>query len=186
MFVHQYESSLIYSSIPGAYVSRGPALNSVQKVRFLFVSLPSCPFRFEFLEPIDTSSPISNFLHKNGPGLHHTCFRVDNLDISIDKLQRSGFQLLVPPILTWLLMDARYALHSTIYGLIELVEVFILRSSCFPFILVALYLKTLSSSAHNTPENSSVRFSSLWCFNSNVWSRACTKVIDQDSCTYNH
>ena len=34
----------------------------------------------ELLEPADSGSPIAKFLEKRGPGIHHICFTVDDLD----------------------------------------------------------------------------------------------------------
>ncbi len=55
----------------------------------------------ELLEPEDPASPIGRFLARRGPGIHHVCYRVDDLDgalaacrardyILIDQTPRAG------------------------------------------------------------------------------------------------
>jgi LAO/AO transport system kinase len=53
--------------------------------------------RIELLEPTAQDSPISNFLAKRGPGLHHIALRVPDLDAAIAKLKAHGARLLNEP-----------------------------------------------------------------------------------------
>lgn len=50
--------------------------------------------RIELLEPIDEASPIAKFLQKRGPGIHHICFKVEDIEGTMKKLRDQGFQLL--------------------------------------------------------------------------------------------
>jgi methylmalonyl-CoA/ethylmalonyl-CoA epimerase len=48
----------------------------------------------ELLEPGDSKSPIARFLEKRGPGVHHICFSVDDLDATLERCRRAGIQLI--------------------------------------------------------------------------------------------
>jgi LAO/AO transport system kinase len=53
--------------------------------------------RIELLEPATEDSPISNFLQKRGPGLHHIALRVPDLGAALERLRASGARLLNEP-----------------------------------------------------------------------------------------
>lgn len=62
-----------------------------EKVRVAF--LPIGPgANIELLCPTDPASPISAFLQKRGPGVHHLCFKVPDIDAAIKELQERGYQ----------------------------------------------------------------------------------------------
>ena len=63
-----------------------------QKVATAF--LPVGDSRIELLEPTDADSPVGKFLARRGPGLHHICFAVDDLERVLAELQARGFRLL--------------------------------------------------------------------------------------------
>jgi methylmalonyl-CoA/ethylmalonyl-CoA epimerase len=48
----------------------------------------------ELLEGADSSSPISKFVAKRGPGIHHVCFAVDDLDQALERCRRAGVRLI--------------------------------------------------------------------------------------------
>ena len=41
----------------------------------------------ELLEPLDGSSPISEFLLKRGEGIHHICFEVENIENYLEHMK---------------------------------------------------------------------------------------------------
>ena len=59
--------------------------------------LPTSDSRIELLEPSAPDSPISNFLTKRGPGLHHLALRVPDLNGAVERLKASGARLLNEP-----------------------------------------------------------------------------------------
>jgi methylmalonyl-CoA/ethylmalonyl-CoA epimerase len=63
-----------------------------QKVRTSF--LPVGESRIELLEPTSEDSPVAKFLSKRGPGVHHLCFSVEDIDHALDELAGKGFRLL--------------------------------------------------------------------------------------------
>jgi methylmalonyl-CoA/ethylmalonyl-CoA epimerase len=48
----------------------------------------------ELLAADDPASPIARFLSKRGPGIHHICFSVDDLDAMLERCRRAGVQLI--------------------------------------------------------------------------------------------
>jgi methylmalonyl-CoA/ethylmalonyl-CoA epimerase len=48
----------------------------------------------ELLEPADESSPIEKFVAKRGPGIHHICFAVDDLDGTLARCRAAGIRLI--------------------------------------------------------------------------------------------
>ena len=48
----------------------------------------------ELLEAESPDSPIGKFVAKRGPGLHHICFAVDDIDAALDRCRRSGVRLI--------------------------------------------------------------------------------------------
>ena len=50
--------------------------------------------KIELLEATNAESPIARYLEKNGPGLHHIAFDVEDIYSEIDRLTKAGFQLI--------------------------------------------------------------------------------------------
>ena len=48
----------------------------------------------ELLAPSRPGSPIAKFLEKRGPGLHHICFAVDDLDAALARCRAAGIVLI--------------------------------------------------------------------------------------------
>ncbi|MBK7596082.1 MAG: methylmalonyl-CoA epimerase [Gemmatimonadetes bacterium] len=48
----------------------------------------------ELLEPIQPDSPIGRFLAKRGPGIHHICYRVPDLDAALAASLAQGYTLI--------------------------------------------------------------------------------------------
>jgi methylmalonyl-CoA/ethylmalonyl-CoA epimerase len=48
----------------------------------------------ELLEPADPQSPIAKFVAKRGPGIHHVCFGVDDLDGTLARCRDAGIRLI--------------------------------------------------------------------------------------------
>jgi len=47
----------------------------------------------ELLEPATPDGPIAKFLAKRGPGIHHVCYRVEDLDQSLARCRSAGYRL---------------------------------------------------------------------------------------------
>lgn len=48
----------------------------------------------ELLEAQSPDSPIGRFVAKRGPGIHHICFAVDNLDGVLERCRAAGIRLI--------------------------------------------------------------------------------------------
>jgi methylmalonyl-CoA/ethylmalonyl-CoA epimerase len=48
----------------------------------------------ELLEADSTDSPVARFLERRGPGIHHICFSVDDLDGTLGKCRDAGLRLI--------------------------------------------------------------------------------------------
>ena len=58
------------------------------------VSLHFGPVAVELLEPTDPASPVAKFLAKRGPGIHHICYRVADLDGALARCRAAGYRLI--------------------------------------------------------------------------------------------
>jgi len=50
--------------------------------------------RVELLEAMGEDTPVGRFLATRGPGIHHLCFEVDDLDAECERLRGVGVRLL--------------------------------------------------------------------------------------------
>jgi methylmalonyl-CoA/ethylmalonyl-CoA epimerase len=48
----------------------------------------------ELLEPNAADSPISRFIDRRGPGIHHICFAVHDLDDTLARCRAKGIRLI--------------------------------------------------------------------------------------------
>ena len=48
----------------------------------------------ELLEADAPDSPIAKFVAKRGPGIHHICFAVDDLNGTLERCRRAGIKLI--------------------------------------------------------------------------------------------
>lgn len=63
-----------------------------QKVRAAIFGMEGT--RLEFLEGTAPDSPISRFIEKKGAGIHHVCFKVEDIDAEIERLKAAGFRMI--------------------------------------------------------------------------------------------
>lgn len=63
-----------------------------QKVRTAFY--PIGESSLEFLESTDPEGPIGKFLQKRGPGIHHVCFEVDDIEEAVRTLVARGVRMI--------------------------------------------------------------------------------------------
>jgi methylmalonyl-CoA/ethylmalonyl-CoA epimerase len=57
------------------------------------VALPFGESEVELLAPLTPESPIGKFLAKRGPGIHHICYRVPDLDAALNACRAAGYRL---------------------------------------------------------------------------------------------
>jgi methylmalonyl-CoA/ethylmalonyl-CoA epimerase len=58
------------------------------------VALPLGESGVELLTAADDTSPIGKFLARHGPGIHHICFRVPDLEGALASCRAAGYALI--------------------------------------------------------------------------------------------
>jgi methylmalonyl-CoA/ethylmalonyl-CoA epimerase len=51
---------------------------------------------YELVEPASDASPVNHFLKKHR-GLHHVCYQIDDLELTVREARRVGLVLVAPP-----------------------------------------------------------------------------------------
>jgi len=62
------------------------------KTSTAFFPLP--PTQIELVHPLNGEGPIAGYLEKRGGGLHHLCFRSDNIAEDVERLKEKGYRFL--------------------------------------------------------------------------------------------
>ncbi len=62
------------------------------KTSTAFFPLP--PTSIELVHPLGGEGPIAKYLEKKGGGLHHICFRSDDIEADVERLKAKGYQFL--------------------------------------------------------------------------------------------
>lgn len=57
-------------------------------------SLPFGESEVELLAPLAADGPIAKFLERRGPGIHHVCYRVPDLDAALQACRTAGYRLI--------------------------------------------------------------------------------------------
>ncbi len=60
----------------------------------MIVSLPFGDSDVELLAPLTAEGPIAKFLDRRGPGIHHVCYRVPDLDAALRACRTAGYRLI--------------------------------------------------------------------------------------------
>jgi methylmalonyl-CoA epimerase len=63
-----------------------------QGVKLAFIDSPTATI--ELLQPLTPDSPLGRFLTKRGPGLHHVCYRVPDIEKELLRLTSLGMRLI--------------------------------------------------------------------------------------------
>ena len=65
---------------------------AADKSRVAFLSVGGS--EIELVEPTTIDSGLGRYLDKRGPGMHHVCLEVDNIDGMLEQLKGKGVQLI--------------------------------------------------------------------------------------------
>jgi methylmalonyl-CoA/ethylmalonyl-CoA epimerase len=57
------------------------------------VSFPFGESEVELLAPRGPDGPIARYLERRGPGIHHVCYRVADLDAALERCRALGYKL---------------------------------------------------------------------------------------------
>ena len=90
--VRSLESAEIYKAL-GFAVDHVETVES-QGVKTAFLSVGDS--NIELLEPISSDSTVARYIEKYGEGMHHLCFRVENIEEHLKKLESEGYRLINP------------------------------------------------------------------------------------------
>jgi methylmalonyl-CoA/ethylmalonyl-CoA epimerase len=63
-----------------------------EKTSTAFFPLP--PTNIELIHPLNGEGPVAKYLEKRGGGLHHLCFRSDDIHADIERLRARGYEFL--------------------------------------------------------------------------------------------
>ncbi|KAA0891705.1 methylmalonyl-CoA epimerase [Oryzomonas rubra] len=63
-----------------------------QKVRVAMLQVGES--KIELLEPTSEDSPVAKFLEKNGPGIHHLAYEVEDIEAAIARLLADGARMI--------------------------------------------------------------------------------------------
>lgn len=63
-----------------------------QKVKVAFLAVGES--RIELLEPTSADSPVAKYLEKNGEGVHHLAYQVDDIVATLERLKSTGIRLI--------------------------------------------------------------------------------------------
>lgn len=70
----------------------GTEIVEAAKTTTAFFPLP--PTSIELVHPLNGEGPIAGYLEKRGGGIHHLCFRTDNIQEDVDRLRAKGYQFI--------------------------------------------------------------------------------------------
>ena len=73
---------------PESCTYRGEPADFVAAVSLAY----SGDLQLELIQPISGESIYSKHLREHGPGLHHTCFEVDDIDVAVAESVRDGWE----------------------------------------------------------------------------------------------
>jgi methylmalonyl-CoA/ethylmalonyl-CoA epimerase len=60
----------------------------------LIAFLPAGESEVELVEPTTATSGIARYVARRGPGMHHICFEVDDIEATLARLKEQGVQLI--------------------------------------------------------------------------------------------
>lgn len=80
-----------------------------QKVKVVMLMVGES--KIELLEPTAPDSPVAKFLEKNGPGIHHLAYQVDDLRAALQQLESAGVRLID--------REPRHGAHGTLIAFVH-------------------------------------------------------------------
>jgi methylmalonyl-CoA/ethylmalonyl-CoA epimerase len=87
------EVEKVYETALGLKVTHREIVEE-QGVKAIMLEPESGGTAIELLEPLGIDSPISKFIEKRGEGMHHICFKVDDIESVLKQLKEQGIKLI--------------------------------------------------------------------------------------------
>ena len=69
-------------------------LEEVPEQDSMVAFLPLEGAEVELVRPTQETSGVARYLQKRGPGIHHVCFEVDDLEAMLARLKKAGIRLI--------------------------------------------------------------------------------------------
>lgn len=69
-------------------------VEDVPEQKSIVAFMPTGGSEVELVKPTTDDSGVARFLQKRGPGIHHICFEVEDLEATLDELRREGVKLI--------------------------------------------------------------------------------------------
>ena len=88
--VKSIEAAAIYQAM-GLEIEHVEVVET-QGVKTAFLSVGDS--NLELLEPTGPQSSVAKFIEKRGEGIHHLCFRVDDIEAHLERLKAAGYRLI--------------------------------------------------------------------------------------------
>ncbi len=85
------ESIVLYKNNFGFDLELTERLDGL-KIELAFLKLPNTSI--ELIAPMDANSPIAKFIAKNGEGLHHVCYKVQDINEELENMKKLGHVLI--------------------------------------------------------------------------------------------
>lgn len=89
------ESMPLYAAILDQNVT-GVEEVPAEQVRVAFFG--EGPGRVELLEATHAESPVARFIGRSGPGVHHVCICVPDIEIAIQRAEQLGAEVIAPGV----------------------------------------------------------------------------------------
>ncbi len=93
--VNDLEKSVNVWESLGLHFSKEREIVPSQKVITAFAHIDTHA-HLELLMPSEPQGAIYDFLHKKGEGIHHLSFKVHDIVLKMEELQKKGFQFIYP------------------------------------------------------------------------------------------
>jgi methylmalonyl-CoA/ethylmalonyl-CoA epimerase len=90
--VQSLEATLPFYRDALGMVFKGEEEVTEQKVKVAMLQVGES--KIELLEPTGPDSPIAKFLEKNGPGIHHVAYEVENIEAAIAHMLQQGARMI--------------------------------------------------------------------------------------------
>ena len=70
------------------------ATEDVPEAKTSAAFLPIEKSNIELIHPLNGEGPVQKYLDKKGGGIHHLCFRSDDIEADVERLKAKGYQFL--------------------------------------------------------------------------------------------
>ena len=69
-------------------------VEDVPEQKSVVAFLPTAGSEVELVKPTTDDSGVARYLQKRGPGMHHICFEVDDIDAALAQMKTKGVRLI--------------------------------------------------------------------------------------------